>query len=142
MSFLSVLKVIGHDAMLAGNFVVKNAAVALPALVTIDPALAPIAPVINLIMNSIQRAETLFIAQAGQASNGPVKKQFVLDELANALPLLVAGLGAGGRTIDTTAIQTAAASLIDAIVSALNAVASFAKTNAPQQTPPSNTAVV
>jgi hypothetical protein len=126
MSFLSILKVVGHDVKVGTDVVLNSASVAIPAIVTFDPALAPITPVISLIVTSIQRAEALFTQAPGAPSTGATKKQFVLDELSNALPLLQAGLGAAGKTIDTTAIMSAASSFIDVIVSVLNAVASFA----------------
>ena len=81
---------------------------------TIDPAVAPL---VNLVYNTILKAEG--IATLDNAN----KKQLVLDETANAIPLLQAGLAQAGKSIDAAKVQSAIGGLNDAYVAFLKAYA-------------------
>lgn len=84
---------------------------------TIDPAVAPL---VNLIYNGILRAESI------QTADNANKKQLVLDEVNNAVPLLQAGLAAAGKTVDAAKVTSAASEFNDAYVAFMKAYANVA----------------
>lgn len=81
----------------------------------IDPAVAPL---VNLVYNTILKAESTATLDAAN------KKQLVLDETANALPLLQAGLAVSGKSVDAVKVQAAIGVLSDAYVAFMKAYTS------------------
>lgn len=110
MSFLSILKTVGKDAL-------GIVSVAAPIIEMIDPA---IGEPLTIISNMIIKAEQVYTEE----KQGTSKKQYVMDEFTALLPLFQSAIKAKlGYVMTIDAAQVG--NLIDSTVAQFNAAAAL-----------------
>ncbi len=114
-SFLHIFHVIEHDAAV-------GLGVAAPVIGIFNPAAGALAQTLS---GSILRAEQLFADPTKK--QGPDRKQFVLDEITNAMPLIRLGLQLAGKDLDPSLSPQVISDGVDGLVAALNALSKLSQ---------------